>query len=96
MGGKNQTPRASGFGLWTDELEESYRLKSFFLKDRSPEYEFFYTPEEDPRNNNSLKKLSKQDLLGRPEFEILDETQVEIQKSRVSQFKVSLTPRNRN
>jgi len=96
MGGKNLTPLASGYGLWTKELEDSYKNQSFFLEDRSPEYQFFYTQDEDPRKSSSIKKLSKQDIMNRPEFEIIDETQIEIQKSRVSQFRVSLTSRGRN
>jgi len=95
MGGKNTVPITQGFGPWTDKLHESYTDKFFLLKDRSPEFEYYYTPEERKHLNvknisNSMEDLTKS-VIQTSKCHSLPV----IQDLKVSQFKVSLN-RSRN
>lgn len=46
LGGKNTIPLKDNHGPWKDEVDYSKKRKSFFLDDRTPEYNYFYTDEE--------------------------------------------------
>lgn len=46
LGGKNTIPLRDNHGPWKEEVEDSKVRKSFFLRNRTPEYNFFYTDEE--------------------------------------------------
>lgn len=46
LGGKNEIPLSVNHGPWKKAIDSSIARKSFFLDDRSIEYEFYYTEEE--------------------------------------------------
>jgi len=46
LGGKNTIPLKVNHGPWKEAIEDSKRRRSFFLKDRTIEYKYFYTEEE--------------------------------------------------
>lgn len=46
LGGKCERPIRENFGPWKDEIVDSIEHKTFFLRDRTPEYDYFYTSEE--------------------------------------------------
>ena len=65
IGGKNPLRLAEGFGPWKDELADSYRRRSFFLRDRAPEYDYYYTSEEARRAGHWPVRDTKLDDLTR-------------------------------
>jgi hypothetical protein len=46
LGGESTEPLTDFTGIWKDELLDAWSRKSFHLKDRTPEYEYFYTESE--------------------------------------------------
>lgn len=46
LGGKCKIPLSDNHGPWKEAIENSKDQRSFFLKDRTPEYEYFYDEEE--------------------------------------------------
>lgn len=62
LGGKNDAKLNELNGPWKKELEESYEDLSFYLRDRSPHYEYYYTSEDkkEPEliESSYMKKLS--------------------------------------
>ena len=58
LGGKCTVPITENPGPWKSDLHSSYSRKSFFLKDRSPEFEYYYTPEERDLVESKIQKDS--------------------------------------
>lgn len=46
FGGKCTMPLRSNWGPWKQQLDQSFEDRSIFLRDRTPEFDYFYTPEE--------------------------------------------------
>ena len=96
MGGKNSVPITQGYGPWTDDLLQSYTDNSFMLQDRSPEFQYYYTPEErkllyHKNTPVSLEDLTKSTFIQNSQFNSLPM----IGDLKVSKFRVSLN-RSRN
>ena len=83
LGGKNETPLNENFGPWKDAIESSKVRKSFFLEDRSIEYEYFYTEEE----KQALKKSRGSTKLFQ---ELINTDSENMQKGEVRYFLNSL------
>ncbi len=88
LGGEQTGPLTDFTGPWKDDLVDSWNRKSFYLKDRSTEYEYFYTKSEQDRvlsqskHENSLKSFNKS------EMETMNEDDSVVQQVKISSFRV--------
>ena len=74
LGGTNTHPINELNGPWKDELLDAYQRKSFFLRDRTPEFQYFWLPHEREKYMpNAIKQeqaaitANTQEYLGVPE-----------------------------
>ena len=81
LGGNNKTPIKEDSGPWKEAYHQSVEQKTFFLKDRTPEYEYFYTEEErekikEKKTKNPIKieEENNNDSLSIPSFNARLET----------------------
>ena len=67
------------FGPWKDEIKNSISRKSFYLSDRTAEYEYFYTEGERKALGISLKEHNKLnvDMVKFENHEVLHDTEIE-------------------
>jgi hypothetical protein len=91
MGGANSVPLSDGFGPWKTEVQESYKYSSFLLKDRTPEYEYYYMEAERKKEANknvvhSLENINKSFFNDKSLFQ----SAPIIGDLKVSQFRVML------
>lgn len=59
LGGENTIPLKENHGPWKEAIEESKLRRSFFLKDRTFEYKYFYTKEEQQDVGSGVSKLKR-------------------------------------
>ena len=67
LGGPCQIPLSDNHGPWKPYLEEAFQNKSFFLNDREPEYEYFYTKEEKKKVLKKITQPQSQYFIPKPE-----------------------------
>ena len=65
IGGKNPVKLSEGFGPWREALHQSHQDRTFFLNDRQPEYDYYYTKEERRKLNFRSSLLPSIDDLTR-------------------------------
>lgn len=92
IGGKNPVKLSEGFGPWKEALHQSYQDKTFFLDDRQPEYDYYYTKEERRKMNFRSSLLPSIDELTRSHAfeEDVFKSAPNIGEIKVSGFRVSL------
>lgn len=83
LGGKCQTPFSIYQGPWKDDYLDALNRRSFYLKDRSIEFEYFYTEEE---KEEALKRIAvsqpKSDLLVNEDSSKVEIVETEIRESK--------------
>ena len=80
LGGESPDPPGEPEQCWTEGMKESFERQSFFLKDRSPEYEYFYTPEErskieKEKNQQTGEKNSEEKIVVQEEINSTEKAQ---------------------
>ena len=96
LGGENDQRITDFTGPWEKDLIDSWEKKSFYLKDRTPEYEYFYTEAERKDVINRNEKTSDSQHYGSSlsrrmiNFSELDTNNDDsvLQQPKVSSFRV--------
>lgn len=88
--GNCKRPIRDNYGPWKDAIDDSIKRKSFFLKDRTPEYEYFYTDEERKALNIAPKEHMKFSATNEPsvDHEIKHDSEIRVfsTKLKMRQF----------
>ena len=67
LGGPCKIPLTENHGPWKPYLASSFDNQSFLLKDREPEYEYFYTKQEREQVSKQPKFVQSQQHISKPQ-----------------------------